>query len=109
MCSSNANKGAGLVVLTMLSACAAPAGLPPQAAVPAATAGEELSYVVDSQSPSPGALLTVTRAPRAFGYSDGAEAKGVAVKFCTNTNRRLSHDVFGHFVAPAWVFSEGCV
>ena len=108
--SSNMTKGAALTLLTLLSACGTPVSrpMPLSGSGPAAVDGAKPSYVIDSQSPRPGALLTVTRTPAPFGYSDGAEAKGVAVKFCANSNRRLSPDVFGHFVSPAWVFKEGC-
>lgn len=103
-------KKIALISLIFLSACVAPKVVqaPVAPSGPVVASAVEPSYDVDTQSPRPGAMLTLKRMPAPFGYSDGAEAKGVAVNFCTNRNLRLSPDVLGHFVDPAWVFDEGC-
>ena len=107
--SGNQMKSIAFIIMTLLAAC----GVPTSGSVAGDGSGvPELagqSYGIEPQSPRVGALLAVTRAPVAFGYADGAEAKRVAETFCTNSNRNLSPGGLGHFEGGAWLFKEGCI
>ena len=105
--SGNQMKSIAFIIMTLLAACGASGSVAGDGSGVPELAGQ--SYGIEPQSPRVGALLAVTRAPVAFGYADGAEAKRVAETFCTNSNRNLSPGGLGHFEGGAWLFKEGCI
>lgn len=113
-----------LVLLGLLSGCAAMPGWQPQPSQPMTLPpadgraaevgiGDGFLYVVNLQSlqqAQGGIFLRVTRATAPeMDYSDGLTAKKVAEAYCAGFGRHLHPAALGSFSLPAsWLFEGGC-